>query len=234
MRYLIVFFLVICPKVALCVDDFKEHFPAQGRTAGSALQLTQKEKRWIARHKKIRVAYDGSLPPFSFVNDHGKIDGIAVEIISLLGKGLGIDFSIHTDSDWDRLYRSAAKRKFDIVATMVSRPDRAEWFSFTKPYLTKSLVVVIKQDNTAIKNRDDIADKKIAVVKGYQYGEQVNQEFPKAKRLVAVSMLDSLLAVDKGQADAAILFLGTANYLQAKHQLGQLKVAAFYDRNQCR
>lgn len=205
--------------------------PAQEYSAEAVLQLTPDEQKWLAAHKTIRIAYDGSLPPYSFINDTGKIDGIAYEIMEILSRRLGVDFAIYPDSNWTSIYKAAAKRKVDIVATMVKRPDRAEWFSFTKPYLTKSLVIVTQSGNTTIHSRDDLKDKKIAVVKGYQYGEQVGNEFPSAKRTNVDTMLDSLKQVASGQADAAILFLGTANYLQTKYQLDNLKVAAFYDRN---
>jgi diguanylate cyclase (GGDEF)-like protein/PAS domain S-box-containing protein len=231
MYYLIAFLIVIFSEVAVCANEFKGLSPVQAHSAERVLQLTQGEKKWLSRHKNIRVAYDASLPPYSFVNDQGKVDGYAVEIIALLSQRLGIDFSIQSDANWHNLYKAAVKRKVDMVATMVDRPDRAKSFVFTKPYLTKSLVIVTKQENNSISNRNDLADKRIAVVKGYQYGEQVGHEFPKSKRVIADSMLDSLVQVDKGKVDAAILFLGTANYLQAKHRLTKLKVAAFYDRN---
>jgi PAS domain S-box-containing protein/diguanylate cyclase (GGDEF)-like protein len=231
MPYLIAFLIAVFSEIAVSANEFKEVFPVQSHTTETVLQLTQEEQKWLARHKSIRIAYDGSLPPYSFINDQGKVDGIAVEIITILGQRLGINFTIYPHSEWSSLYKTAAKRKVDMVATMVSRPDRAEWFIFTKPYLTKSLVIVTKQDNTTINNRSDLADKKISVTKGYQYGEEVGHEFPNSKQLKFETMLESLHAVDKGQVDAAILFLGTANYLQAKHQLTQLKIAAFYERN---
>jgi diguanylate cyclase (GGDEF)-like protein/PAS domain S-box-containing protein len=231
MSYLILFLVVVFSQTSGHANEFEEAIALQNRSSETVLQLTPDEQKWLAKHKKIRIAYDGSLPPYSFVNDAGKIDGIAVEIMAILSQRLDINFTIHPDSNWSSLYKAAAKRNADMVATMVNRPDRVEWFSFTKPYLTKSLVIVTKQDNTSINNRNDLGDKKVAVVKGYQYGEQVGKEFPTAKRIKVDTMLDSLKEVDKGMVDAAIIFLGTANYLQAKNQLENLRIAAFYDRN---
>lgn len=231
MSYIILFLAMIFPQISAHANEFEEPIVVQNHSSQAVLELTPDEQKWLAKHKTIRIAYDGSLPPYSFVNDTGKIDGIAVELMALLSQRLGINFTIHPDSNWNTLYRAAARRKVDLVATMVNRPDRTEWFSFTKPYLTKSLVIVTKQGGTAINNRDELGDKKVTVVKGYQYGEQVGNEFPTAKRIKVSSMLDGLKEVDNGRVDAAILFLGTANYLQAKYQLNNLKIAAFYDRN---
>jgi PAS domain S-box-containing protein len=231
MSYVIAVLLLIFSQAVVPAEEIKAVNPVQQQASKTVLHLTDGEQEWLARHAQIRIAYDGSLPPYSFVNDLGQIDGIAVEIMAILGERLGINFTVYPNSNWSHVYKAAAKRKVDIVATMVNRPDRAEWFGFTKPYLTKSLVIVTRQDNTTINNRNDIADKRIAVVKGYQYAEQLGNEFPATQLVKVKTMLDSLTEVDKRQVDAAILFLGTANYLQGKHQLDNLKIAAFYDRN---
>jgi PAS domain S-box-containing protein len=231
MAYLILFLAAIFSQGTVHGKELKGAAPAQNHAPETALQLTRDEQKWLAKHKAIRIAYDGSLPPYSFVNDQGKIDGIAVEIMDILSQRLAINFKTYPDSNWSKLYRAISKRKVDMIATMVNRPDRAKWFSFTKPYLTKSLVIVTKQDNTSINNRNDLGDKKVAVVQGYQYADQVGNEFPTVKLDKVRTMLDSLKKVNDGLVDAAILFVGTANYLQAKHKFGNLRIAAFYDRN---
>jgi diguanylate cyclase (GGDEF)-like protein/PAS domain S-box-containing protein len=230
MRYLTVLFMLILSHSAVGTEEFKEFFPVQYHSAETALQLTKAEQKWLKGHKNIRVAFDGSLPPYSFINEQGKVDGIAFEMITILSQRLGFNFSIHTDSDWSELYRTAVMGKVDMVATMVNRPGRVERFKFTKPYITKSLVIITKQDNTTIKSRSDLNHKKIAVAQGYHYGEQLGQEFPDSIRVNVKNMLETLIKVDKGEVDAAILFLGTANYLQAQHHLTHLKIAGFYDR----
>ncbi len=228
---LLAFLLVFFVQSGLCANDVNEIIAVPKYSAKTSLQLNQEERQWLAAHKTIRVGYDGSLPPYSFINDQGKIDGIAVEIMAILSQRIGAEFVVYPDSNWNSLYRAAARRKVDVIAAMVSRPDRAKWFNFTKPYLTKSLVIVTRQDNTTINNRGDLNNKRIAVVKGYRYVEQISAEFPSATTVKTDSMLDSLKQVNQGNVDAAILFLGTANFLQAKHQLTQLKVASFFERN---
>jgi PAS domain S-box-containing protein len=231
MSYLLAFLIILFSHTVVHANEVQEAGIVLNNAPETLVQLTPVEQKWLAAHKNIRVAYDGSLPPYSFVNDEGKIDGIAVEIMALLSERLGVSFTIYPNTNWNKLYTAAAKRKVDVVATMVDRPDRVEWFKFTKPYLTKSLVIITKEDNTTIKNRDDLEGKKIAVVEGYQYGEQVAKEFPTIKRVKVKTMLDSLKEVGSGGVDAAIIFVGTANYLQEKYKLDHLKGDVFYDRN---
>ncbi|MBM4208772.1 MAG: bifunctional diguanylate cyclase/phosphodiesterase [Gammaproteobacteria bacterium] len=227
--------LLLCLLLCFAQPAFsaggKDVKTAQKHVDSGILQLNQDEKKWVDGHRSIKIGYDGSLPPYSFINEQGVIDGIAVEIMALLSQRIGAEFIIYPDSNWNSLYRAAAKKKVDVIAAMVNRSDRAKWFNFTKPYLTKSLVIVTRQDNAAIANRGDLAGKRVAVVKGYRYVEQMGTEFPTAVTVKLDSMLESLKLVDQGKVDAAILFLGTANYLQAKHKLTKLKIAAFYERN---
>lgn len=231
MAYIFAFLMLIFSQGVVFADDNLEFAGNNKPSDVAPLVLTEEEQQWLAAHKQIEVAYDGSLPPYSFVNDSGQIDGVAVEIMALLSQRLGIRFTTYPNFNWANLYKAAANKRVDVVATMVNRPDRQDSFGFTKPYLTKSLVIVTKQDNTTINNRPDLENKKVAVVTGYQYAYQIKKEFPTVKSVEVPNMLTSLQKVEDGSVDAAIVFLGTANYLQTKHGLNSLRIAAYYDRN---
>jgi diguanylate cyclase (GGDEF)-like protein/PAS domain S-box-containing protein len=227
MHYLISLFFFAFLNVA-AADDFSGAV-STGNKPDPVVQLTSKERDWLENHKNIRIAFDDSLPPYSFLNDSGQPEGIAVEVINILGKRLGIKFETYPRTSWNKLYEAAVARKVDIVATMVNRPDRRQWFTFTQPYLMKSLVIMTKRDNATIRNRSDLAGKKVTLVKGYQFVGRIIKEFPSMTPYFVDSMLDELKAVSTEKADAAITFMATANYLQTKHLLTDLKIAAFYD-----
>jgi diguanylate cyclase (GGDEF)-like protein/PAS domain S-box-containing protein len=226
MHYLIPLFFLAFFNTATA-DNFD--IVSTKNTPDPVVQLTVKEREWLENHKTIRIAFDGSLPPYSFLNDAGQPEGIAVEVMNILSKRLGIKFETYPQTTWNKLYEAAAARKVDVVATMVNRADRKQWFIFTQPYLLKSLVIMTKRDNTIIKNRSDLAGKKVALVKGYQFIDRIIKEFPSVTPYFVSSMLDELKAVSTEKADAAVTFMATANYLQTKHLLTDLKIAAFYD-----
>ncbi|MFA5919707.1 MAG: diguanylate cyclase [Methylococcaceae bacterium] len=230
MRYLISLFLSIFLLSVAFAGDF-DGIGAIENKPDKVVQLTPKERAWLANHKRIRIAFDGSSPPYSFINDSGQLEGIAIEVMNTLNKRLGIKFETYSNTTWNKLYEAAVAHKVDVVATMVNRPDRTQWFNFTKPYLIKSLVIMTKRDNVTIKNRNDLVGKKVAMVKGYQYADRVIEEFPSVIPYFVDSMLDGLNAVSTDKADATITFMATASYLQTKYLLTDLKFAAFYDRN---
>ncbi len=166
-QLIIPFFLLFLsiPSVAAALSKSSANTPDP--VPERTITLNPEEQKWLEKHKKIRIAFDGEFPPFSFVNDEGIIEGVAVEIISLLSRRLGIDFEIYPHTEWSRVYEAAVSKQADVVATMVNRPERRTWFLFTQPYLNKSLVIITRKDNFSIKRRTDIAGKKIALVKHY-------------------------------------------------------------------
>jgi PAS domain S-box-containing protein len=230
MHYLISLLFSIFLLNTTAADGFDDMVSTRNKP-GSSVHLTAKERAWLANHKRIRIAFDGSLPPYSFLNDSGELEGIAIDVMNTLSKRLDISFETYPNTSWNQLYEAAAEHKVDVVATMVNRPDRAQWFIFTKPYLIKSLVIMTKRDNVTIKNRTDLVGKTVTMVKGYQYADSVIKEFPSVIPYFVDSMLDGLNAVSTEKADAAIIFMATASYLQTKYLLTDLKVAAYYDRN---
>lgn len=196
------------------------------------VSLTKEERAWLSNHKKIKIAYDGELPPYSFADKNGNIKGIAIEIVSLLGKRLGIQFETYPHVAWSKVYKDAVTtNKVDVVATMVNRPERLIWFNFTKPYINKTLVVVVRADNKDINSRSDINGKKVALFKDYKYINRVQKEFPKIKPLFVNSLTDGLQAVSKGKSEAAVIFSGAGYFLKNDPKYANLKIAAFYDYN---
>jgi signal transduction histidine kinase/membrane-bound lytic murein transglycosylase MltF len=196
-----------------------------------SLYLTDKEKAWLSRHKTIRVAFDGYFPPYSFLNDAGQVEGLAVDVFRLLAERTGFSIEISPEKVWKDLYEAAQRRQIDAVATMGIQPERKEWFAFTKPYIFKSLVIMTRSDNATIAQPEDLAGKQVALVEKYQYVKPLLDKYPSIKPYYVDTMLDGLNAVAVGKADAAITFLGAGHYLQTKYQIANLKFAAIYDRD---
>ena len=203
--------------------------PARGQDR--LWSLTPEQRGWLAKHNTVRVAFDGHFPPYSYLNAEGQIEGLAVDLLHLMADRLGIRLEIYPTYVWKDLFEAATQVEVDVVATMVHRPEREQWFVFTRPYVHKSLVVMTRVDDNDIQNREDIAGKRIALVRGYQYVPRIIQDFPSLKPTYVNTMLDGLNAVATHNADAAVTFFGAGRHLQMKYGIANLKFAAIYDRN---
>lgn len=194
-----------------------------------APRLTPAERAWLAEHDEVRLAYDAHFPPYSFRGEGGAIEGFVVDVFQRLSERTGLRFVVHGETTWDALYAAARARRVDVVATMVDRPERREWFGFTAPYVNKALVVMARDDDERIRQRQNLANKRVALVRGYQYSSRVLEEFPSVEPVYFETMVDALNAVSTHRADAAITFLAGGHYLRAKHMMSNLRFAAVYD-----
>jgi diguanylate cyclase (GGDEF)-like protein/PAS domain S-box-containing protein len=226
------------PFIALCLlincalaDSSTEMLWRSQAPASYSIELTAKEKAWLAHHKKIRVAFDDSLPPYSFADQNGRLSGIAVDIFKVLSQKLTIRFEHLPRKSWNQVYKAVAEHRADVVATMVDRPERRFWFNFTHPYLTKSLALITRDGDAAIKTPADLDGKTVAYAKGYHFSEGIKKNNPSIKPYAVKSMLECLQTVSAQKSDACIIFVGTASYLQARHGLTGIKFAGFYERH---
>jgi len=193
--------------------------------------LTTEEQLWLAAHQPIRIAFDGNFPPYSFINDAGQLTGIAYDTIQLISQKLQIQIAIDKRTLWKDAYLGALNKEIDVIATMVNRPDRKNHFTFTQPYIFKSLVIVSHKSNQVIKNHDSLSGKTVALVKDYQYTQDIIKSLKGITPYYVENASDALLAVDNQQTDAAISFFATSYFAQNKFLLNNIRFSAFYERN---
>ena len=218
------FLVLIC--IILCLSN------SVNAARKDRLGLSKEEQKWLIDHPQIRVAYDGHFPPYSFLNENNELEGLIIDLFEIIGDRLDVEFIPHHETKWKHLYADAQKKKTDVVASMVYRPERSQWFHFTSPYILKSLVIVTREEDQRFTERDDIAGKTVALVNSYQYVNGVLRSYPTVKPYYVDTMLDALNAVATSKADAAITFMGGGHFFRTKYMLNNLKFATIYDKEE--
>ncbi len=193
------------------------------------IEFTAEERQWLSKKTPIKLAFDGYFPPYSFLNDDQELEGFSVDLFNLIRRKTGLNFKVHPQYKWDEILAAGKIQQTDVVATMVKNDERSTWFNFTQPYVFKSLVITSREDDSRINEKSDIKGKTVALVKGYQYANEIVQQFPSIKPLYYETILDTLNAVSVGDADAAITFFGAGHYLRNKYLITNLKYAAIYN-----
>lgn len=225
---LIALLLILLPVSAIPQSITQQNRAAADRT--QSVELTTEERLWLDTHQPIRIAFDGDFPPYSFT-DNGKLTGIAYDTLQLISQKLDIQFHVDKRTAWKEVYIAAINKEVDVVATMVNRPERLQFFAFTQPYVFKSLAIITNKNGKQITNRNQLPGKIVALVKDYQHSTRILNEFPSITPFYVDSIRDALEAVESEQADATISFFAASAYLHDKYLLTQLKFGAFYDRN---
>ena len=198
--------------------------------AYSELILTDTEKKWLAEHKKITIAFDEDFAPYSFKDDKGRFNGIAVDYAQKISQQIGLKFDIFPNGMWKDLYEAAKLHEVDVIATLVPRPERDKWFRFTRPYLSLAQYVITLKDEKSIAQRADIENKTIALVKKYSTTKYILEEFHSVIPYYVNNVTEALAAVSSNKAEAAVAAMGIAQHIMAKNGLSNLKFAALYSQ----
>lgn len=117
----------------------------------------------------IRFGTNAEFPPFEYIVANGVIgefDGIDMAIAKQIcddnNKEVGIE-----NMEFDSLIPAIQSDRIDAaIAGMTITEEKKQKVDFSEPYYNAKQVMVVKEDS-AISKAADMADKRIAVIKGY-------------------------------------------------------------------
>ena len=98
-----------------------------------------------AQALKLRIASEGTNPPFSIINSSGELEGFDIDIARALCAKMQGECEIAAQ-DWDGIIPALLARKYDaIVASLNVTEDRKKVVAFTKPYYRSPSVFVVRK-----------------------------------------------------------------------------------------
>ena len=137
----------------------------------------------IQEKGSISIGLEGTYPPFSFVDENGKLAGFEVELSQLLAKELGVKAKIQP-TKWDGILAALESKRLDVVVNQVTISDeRKKKYDFSEPYTVsgiQALVLKKKADQLNIQKAADLTGKKVGVGLGTNYEQWVKQDVPQA------------------------------------------------------
>lgn len=132
----------------------------------------------------INIGLEGTYPPFSFVDESGKLAGFEVELSEALAKELGVKAKIQP-TKWDGILAALESKRLDAVVNQVTiSEERKKMYDFSEPYTVSGIqALVLKKnlDTLNIKSAADLAGKKVGVGLGTNYEQWVKENVPKAE-----------------------------------------------------
>jgi len=135
----------------------------------------------IKKAGEIKIGLEGTYPPFSFVDESGKLSGFEVELSEALAKELGVKVKLQA-TPWDGILAALESKRLDAVVNQVTiSEERKKKYDFSKPYTVSGIqALVLKKNIDAIKTADDLAGKKVGVGLGTNYEQWVKANVPTA------------------------------------------------------
>jgi polar amino acid transport system substrate-binding protein len=162
----------------------------------------------------LRFGYD-EYPPLSYTVD-GEARGRTIGLIREASRRLGIE-PVFVSQPFVRLFISVKEGVIDSMVDLYKTPERSKFLFFADRSATSERVVVYVRADSGVRiaRLEDIGKYRVGAVRGYYYGESVDQAMQSRFEMVRdCKVLYGMLR--EGRFDAVV-----GNSLAAEHYMGK-------------
>ena len=170
--------------------------------------------------KQFIVGFDAEYPPYGYKDDNGEYVGfdldLAQEVCARNGWGL-----VKQPIDWDSKDMELNSGSIDCIWNGFTMTGREDDYTWSKPYVDNSIVVVVKE-GSGIEKKEDLAGKVVAVQADSSGLAALTDEEDNEENLkLAASFSDlqqvadyntAFMNLEAGAVDAIVVDIGVADY----------------------
>lgn len=202
--------LFIMPAIACC----------------SAIELTSKERSWLAAHRNnLILAPTPNYPPIDFFDENGKHSGVGGDVLRLIEERLNINFQRQKLASWNDVKAAGQAGTIDLTTIAHRTEKRGKFWLFTRTYITAPTVILSRVEMEKDISLATANSLKIGMVRGYAIDEYLQLNFPDLNIVAVTDDLTGLRMLSMGELDAMITDLPTAGYLISQQRIGNLRIA---------
>ncbi|MFJ2710368.1 transporter substrate-binding domain-containing protein [Pseudomonas sp. NPDC087346] len=191
-----------------------------------ALHFSASEQRWMARHPRLRVAIDESFLPLSFFGQDGEFRGISADVLAKVALRTGLKFDVQRAESVPDMVDQMRSGRADLLITLTPSAEREGSLRFTRPYLSTPFVLVSRIGADSPGTLDDMAGKRLAVIRGNPVHELLVDDYPRITLIDADNAQQAMTLVANGQADASVNSLITARYMISRQYRDRLRITS--------
>ncbi len=196
------------------------------RGPAPSLNLTDSEKAWLAANPIIRVVMETNLPPISFTNPGGQIDGMAMDYLHLIEERLGVRFSIEFSDSWDESRRRLFYKDVDIAPILrMEDAQGQDYMGYSESVQNVPTVIIVRHSDSSINGEQDLNGRRVSILADFNFREYLRSHFRGLKLIEVESAAEGLQQVSLGVSDAYVVNLATASYLIDRLKITNLRVA---------
>lgn len=167
--------------------------------AGSTAHADQLDTILAAR--KLRVAIDLAVPPYSMKDDKLKLIGSDVETAQLMARDFGLELEVVPTTLTNRVPYLQTNKADVVISAFSITPERAKVIDFSIPY-APILVVVGAPRGMKIGSPADLAGKKVIATRGTTNDQELTKVAPPSATITRFDDdATSMTAMVSGQAD---------------------------------
>jgi cystine transport system substrate-binding protein len=183
------FFLL---KDAVFLKDFIMRLPRLYRIVATALAFAfaasatpvfadQGLLAQVKTRGTLRVALEGTYPPFDYQDSSGNLVGFEVDLADAITKRLGVKPEF-VPTKWDGILAGLDSGRYDVIMNQVTiTPERLKKYDFTQPYTISGIQMITRKgEDKTINKPADLAGKAVGVGLGTNYEQWLRANVPQA------------------------------------------------------
>ena len=179
-----------------------QHFLAAGASGDlPRVELSQRERQWIAHHPVIRVAGDRAWPPVEFIGGEQGFEGLAVDYLRRIEELVGLRFEFDLESSWPEAVARLRDRQLDMFSAAAETPERLEYARFTQPYLVLPAMVFARDSESFVDGLAGLAGRRVASVDSYAVTEYLRSQAGDFELVEVADAEAGLRALAAGEVD---------------------------------
>jgi diguanylate cyclase (GGDEF)-like protein len=201
------------------------HFLAFAAEPVPAIQFNVQEQAYIAATKTIRMCVDPDWVPFERINEDGKHEGIAADLVQTVAQRVGLKIELYPVKTWEQSLAASKSGACQIMSFLNQTPARDQWLIFTDPIFFDPNIIITREEHPYIGDLKGLAKKTVALPRGTMVEERIRREYPDLSPILTENEQQAVALVSDRQADMTIRSLIVAAYAIKKEGLFNLKIA---------
>ena len=206
------------PK-GMIIDDYQQDLN---------FYISDKEKNYLHNKKEIKFCIDTNWAPFESMKN-GKYIGLSSDYMKLFSEKLKIPLRLIETSSWLESLDKSQKRECDLLPLASKDKEREKYLDFTTPYIFTKIVIATKVGVPFIDDINQIKEKKLGIVKGYNLIGTLKNKFDNLNIVLVDSLSDGLEKVQKGELFGYLDNSIVLNYAIQDEYLGSLAISGKFN-----
>ena len=165
----------------------------------------------VSRNNPIKVVYPVVMPPYTFEDDKGEAQGLAVDLLRLWSEKTSVPIQFKSAA-WVEGIQMIREGKADIHASLYLSEEREQYLTYAAIVASSQGMVFYHKSIVDISGLDDLKAFRVGVVQNSYHEQYIKQNVPEVSLVSYPDFPEMLLAAQQGDVRVFIEDTGATLY----------------------
>ncbi|MFC1636499.1 transporter substrate-binding domain-containing protein [Planctomycetota bacterium] len=191
--------------------------------AQDGIGLSQNSTYVIKRDEPITIVYPVVMPPYTFEDDTGEAQGLAVDLLRLWSNKTGIPIRF-TSAPWDEGLQMMREGKADVHASLYYSEQRDAYLDYATVVASSAGSIFTHKSILSLSSPEDLRAYRVGVVRGSYHEEYVRKNLPEGTLVSYPEWPAMVMAAQNGDIRVFVDDLGATLYrLKERGLVGEFR-----------